>query len=113
MFSGSDMVIFSNDPDADRVLMQKLMGLKAMDAGHGWTIYAMPPAEIAVHPIDGPVRHELHMMCDDIDDTRKRLAELGLESKPAEDLGYGLVSSFEMPGGSTIGFYQPRHERAI
>ncbi len=113
MFSGSHVVIFSNDAEADRALMQRLMGGHAVDAGEGWMIYAMPPAEIAVHPPYGDNRCELHMMCDDIEETRARLAELGLESKPAEDMGYGLVSSFQMPGGTTIGFYQPRHETAI
>ena len=113
MFKGSHVVIFSNAPEEDRALMGKLMGGNAVDAGEGWMIYSMPPAEIAVHPPHGEIRHELHMMCDDIEKTRSELAKLGLESKPVENLGYGLVSSFELPGGSTIGFYQPRHATAF
>ena len=109
MVSGSHVVIFSKDAEADRALM----GRNSIDASHGWMIYEMPPAEVAVHPLDGPIRHELHMMCDDVEEPRAKLSKLGLHSAPVRDLGYGLVSSFEMPSGATIGFYQPRHKRPV
>ena len=113
MFTGSHVVIFSNDAEADRALMGKLMGGRAVDAGEGWMIYAMPPAEIAVHPPYGDVRCEFHMMCDDIEATRAKLADLGLASEDPQDLGYGIQSGFTLPGGARIGFYQPRHQTAI
>ena len=113
MFKGSHVVIFSEDAEADRALMQKLMGGRAVDAGEGWMIYAMPPAEIAVHPPYGDNRCELHMMCDDIEAVRADLADLGLESDAPQDLGYGIQSYFTLPGGTRIGFYQPRHDTAI
>jgi len=113
MFSGSHVVIFSSEPEADRVLMAKLMGRHAVDAGEGWMIYEMPPAEVAVHPPYGEATCELHMMCDDIDRTIQQLSDLGLTYKQVEDMGYGLVSSFQLPGGTVIGFYQPRHVTAI
>ena len=105
------MVIFSKDADADRAIMAQILPGNAIDAGGGWMIYALPEAELAVHPEHGPIRHELHMMCEDIEDTRDKLIALGLVCDPVEDLGYGLVSSFALPGGAKIGFYQPRHGR--
>ena len=107
------MVIFSNDPETDRALMGKLMPGNVVDAGDGWMIYAMPPAEVAIHPPHGDLRCELHMMCDDIEKTRTELADLGLECDAPQDLGYGIQSGFVLPGGARIGFYQPRHETAI
>ncbi len=113
MFKGSHMVIFSADPEADRALFKTLFPENPIDAHEGWMIYKMPPAEIAVHPIHGPIRHELHMMCDRIEETCKALEGLGFECDPVEDLGYGLVSGFTLPGGAKLGFYQPTHQTAI
>ena len=113
MFNGSHLVIFSTEPDADRALLAKLLSGRQADAGDGWMIYELPPAEVAVHPSGGAVHHELHLMCDDIEAARKNLLELGFESAEPKDMGYGIVSEFRMPGGSVVGFYQPRHARAI
>ena len=66
MFSGAHMVIFSNDAEADRALFHTLFPDNSVDAGHGWLIFKLPPAEIAVHPPHGNLRHELHLICDDI-----------------------------------------------
>lgn len=112
MFNGAHVVLFSKDSDADRALLGKLLNGRPVDAGDGWLIFPLPPAEVAVHPEHGSIRHELHLMCDDIETARKALAEHGIESKEPEDLGYGIVSSFRMPGGADVGFYQPRHARA-
>ena len=113
MFSGTHCVIFSEDPEADRALFAKLFPENAVDAHDGWMIYKLPPAEIAVHPPHERLRHEVHMMCEDIEATRDALRDLGFDSDPVEDMGYGLVSGFVLPGGAKLGFYQPRHETAI
>ncbi len=113
MFSGAHMVIFSNDAEADRALFGKLFPQQIVDAGGGWLIFKLPPAEIAVHPPHGDLRHELHMMCDDIAATCEALKEMGFATNPVEDFGYGLVSGFTLPGGSDLGFYEPRHDTAI
>lgn len=112
MFVGSHMVIFSEDPDADRALFRKLFPENPVDAGKGWMIYKLPPAEIAVHPPFGDAKHELHMMCEDIHQTCAKLVEMGFACDPVEDMGYGLVSGFTLPGGAKLGFYQPLHETA-
>ena len=112
MFSGAHMVIFSNDAEADRALFHTLFPDNSVDAGHGWLIFKLPPAEIAVHPPHGNLRHELHLICDDIQQTAAALNDLGVDTDPVEDMGYGLVSGFTLPGGSKLGFYQPRHATA-
>lgn len=113
MFSGTHVVIFSKDADADRALFRKLFPANPIDATDGWIIYKMPPAEIAVHPEHGPIRHEIHMMCDNIHKTCEALEAMGFVCDPVEDLGYGLVSGFVLPGGAKLGFYQPMHDTAI
>lgn len=113
MFSGSHLVIFSTEPEADRALMAKLTGGKHVDAGDGWMIYELPPAEVAIHPSSRSTHHELHLMCQDIESTRQQLGKLGIDSAEPQDMGYGIVSEFTMPGGSVIGFYQPRHASAV
>ncbi|MGI9393991.1 MAG: VOC family protein [Boseongicola sp.] len=113
MFNGSHLVIFSKKPEADRALIAKLFSGKQVDAGDGWMIHELPPAEIAIHPSGASTHHELHMMCEDIEAARQRLAGLGIESAEPIDQGYGIVSEFTMPGGSVVGFYQPRHASAV
>ena len=113
MFSGAHVVIYSNDAEADRALFKTLLPEKNVDAGEGWLIFRLPPAEVAVHPPYGELRHELHMMCDDIVETCKALNKMGIETDVVEDFGFGLVSGFILPGGSKLGFYEPRHDTAI
>lgn len=112
MFNGAHYVIFSEEPERDRALMAELLGLDAVDAGGGWMIFEMPPSELAIHPPWKDRKQELHMLCQDIESTRAALEEKGLTCDPVEDMGYGLVSGFTLPGGTTIGFYQPNHALA-
>ena len=113
MFNGTHLVVFSEDPEADRALFARLFPGDPVDAGEGWLIFKTPPAEIAVHPPHGTIRHEIHLMCDDIEVTRAALDALGLACDAIEDMGYGLVSAFTLPGGARMGFYQPRHATAL
>ena len=109
MITGLHAVVFS--PEAAKVggLFADVLGLSSVDAGGGWPIFALPPAELAVHP-DGGSRQQLYLMCDDI---RATLAEL--ESKSVEvtqqvaDQGWGLLAAIRMPDGSELPIYQPRH----
>jgi predicted enzyme related to lactoylglutathione lyase len=83
-----------------------------VDAGGGWLIFAMPPAELAVHPGDEG-RHELYLMCDDIQVTVDDLAAKGVTiGGPIEDQGWGLLTSISLPGGTELGLYQPKHPTA-
>ncbi len=112
MIDGAHVVLYSTDADADRVALKDGLGFSHVDVGGGWLIFALPPAEVAVHPGDGPPSHELFLMCDDVEATLEGLAGTGIEAtKPVEDQGWGLVTAIRLPGGSELGLYQPRHER--
>ena len=85
-----------------------------MDAGAGWLIFALPPAELAAHPGEGPGRHELYLMCDDIETTVRDLEHKGVEfARPVSDEGFGLLTAIRMPGGGELGLYEPRHPTAL
>ena len=50
MINGAHVLLYSRHPDADRAFFKEVLGLKSVDAGHGWLIFALPPSEVAVHP---------------------------------------------------------------
>ena len=112
MFNGAHVVVYSTNAEADRKFLKDVLEFSHVDAGGGWLIFALPPSEVAVHPHERSQAHELYLMCDDIERCRALLREAGVTSSGVTDEGWGLLSSFTLPGGSTIGFYQPRHARA-
>jgi len=111
MFNGAHTVIYSTNAEADRDFMRDVLGLGHVDVGEGWLIFALPPAEVAIHPHTSSQSHELYSMCEDIAETRKKLQHVGVSSVEPIDQGWGILSSFNLPGGGSIAFYQPRHER--
>ena len=113
MINGSHVILFSADPEADRAFFADVLGQPHVDAGHGWLIFALPPAELAVHPADGPSSHELYFMCDDVDETVRDLQGKGVEfTQQITEERWGRLTRFRLPGGSDIGLYEPRHPRA-
>jgi catechol 2,3-dioxygenase-like lactoylglutathione lyase family enzyme len=110
MIVGLHAVLFTDDPVATRSFLQDTLGLESVDAGGGWLIFAGPPAELAAHPAEGQPRHEVYLMCDDIQAT---VAEL--EAKGAEFVGgvveqrWGLSTRLRLPGGGELPLYEPRH----
>ena len=114
MVTGVHAIIFSRDPEADRAFFKDVLGFPAVDAGGGWLIFALPPAELAVHPADGDARHELYLMCDDIRATINSLRASGVEfTRPVSDEGWGLITAFAIPGGGELALYEPRHPSPI
>jgi catechol 2,3-dioxygenase-like lactoylglutathione lyase family enzyme len=114
MITGAHAVLFSEDAEAVRALLRDALGLESVDAGGGWLIFALPPAEVAVHPAERGGRHELYLMCDDIEATTAELAEKGIElARPVSDEGWGLVTALRLPGGAELGLYEPRHPTAL
>ncbi len=110
MITGAHVIVYSTAPEADRAFLLELLGSRHVDAGGGWLIVSLPPAEIAVHPTDEAPRHELHLMCDDIDRTVSDLAARGVTfDGGVTDRGWGLWTSIRLPSGATLGLYQPRH----
>jgi catechol 2,3-dioxygenase-like lactoylglutathione lyase family enzyme len=113
MINGAHVIIFSTDAEADRAFIRDVLGLSAVDSGGGWLIFALPPAEVAVHPTEGAARHELYLMCDDIEATLADLTGKGVSlAAPVSDEGWGRLAAIRLPGGSDLPIYEPRHPRA-
>jgi catechol 2,3-dioxygenase-like lactoylglutathione lyase family enzyme len=113
------VVIYTKDADADRAFFRDMLGFPSVDAGHGWLIFALPPAELGVHPTEEEAwpassalvgHHQLYLMCQDVKTTVNELKSKGVEfTKPIEDVGWGLLTSMKLPGGSGLFLYQPKH----
>ena len=110
MINGVHGIIFSEDAEALRAFLADVLGFSSVDAGGGWLIFALPPAELAAHPADEGGRHELYLMCDDIEKTIEELEAKGVEfSGPVSDQGFGRLTAIKLPGGGELGLYQPKH----
>jgi catechol 2,3-dioxygenase-like lactoylglutathione lyase family enzyme len=112
MIHGAHVVIYSQDAEADRAFFRDVLGFPHVDAGHGWLIFALPPAEIAVHPTDGRAAHELYLMCDDLTATMAELADRKVEfTQPVTRQPWGMLTAVRLPGGGEVGLYEPLHPR--
>lgn len=112
MITAVHAMMFAEDADRTRAFLRDVLKLDHVDAGGGWLIFALPPAELGVHPLedDEKPHHRLYLMCDDIHATITDLKNRGVEFlSGVEDQGWGLVSTFQIPGGGDIALYQPRH----
>ena len=110
MITGMHAIVFSPEAGKVRAFFKDTLGLPSVDAGGGWLIFALPPAELAVHPADGETRHELYLMCDDIHATLAGLRDKGIEAaRDVTDQGWGLLAAIRLPDGSEFPIYQPRH----
>jgi catechol 2,3-dioxygenase-like lactoylglutathione lyase family enzyme len=112
MITGLHAIIYSRDAAADRAFFRNVLGLSAVDAGGGWLIFAAPPAELACHPAESNGKHELYLMCDDVQGEIARLGRNGITCGPVSDQGWGLLTTLRLPGGGELGLYQPRHPTA-
>jgi hypothetical protein len=112
MINGAHTIVYSKDPDADRLFLRDVLALPNVDVGGGWLIFGLPPGEIAVHPADENDKHELYFMCDDVQAFIDQMGEREIACSPVASQGWGLLTSLTLPGGGKIGVYQPRHERA-
>ncbi len=112
MVFGAHLVLYSKDAEADRRFLSEKLSMESVDAGHGWLIFALPPAEVAVHPAESP-GVELYLMCDDLEAEMDRLADHGVSCAPVEEARWGSITKIALPGGGQVGLYQPRHPLAI
>ena len=110
MINGTHVVIYSRDAEADRAFLRDVLGFAHVDAGEGWLIFALPPAEAGVHPTDGEPRHEVYLMCDDLDKTVAELTGQGVPIvEPVTQMGWGARVTIGLPSGAELAIYQPRH----
>ncbi len=109
MISGAHMVIHSVDAEADRAFFRDVLGFPSVDAGGGWLIFALPPAEIACHPAKENGKHEIYLTCDDVTATVRQLKKHKVKCEPVTDTGWGLLTYVSLPGRGRLGLYQPKH----
>jgi catechol 2,3-dioxygenase-like lactoylglutathione lyase family enzyme len=110
MITGAHTIVYSTDAEADRAFFRDVLGFDSVDAGRGWLIFKLPPAELAVHPHESGGRHELYLMCDDLPATVDQLRAAGAEfARGITEAGFGLMTAIRLPGGGELGLYEPRH----
>ena len=112
MITGAHVIVYSRDADADRTFLRDVLEYPHVDAGGGWLIFKLPPAEVAVHPTEGSGSHELYLMCDDVNAAIAQLQTKGVRCGPVTDEGWGLLTTIRLPGGGDLGLYEPRHPKA-
>jgi len=113
MIFGAHVIVYSKDAEADRVFLRDVLGFASVDAGHGWLIFALPPAEMAVHPAEENNQAELYLMCDDLRAEISTLAEKGAQCTEVQEARWGSIVTIRLPGGGEVGLYQPKHPTAF
>ncbi|MFL5541311.1 MAG: VOC family protein [Longimicrobiaceae bacterium] len=121
MINGAHLLLYSHDAEADRALLRDVLGFPSVDVGGGWLIFALPPAEAAVHPAeegpgggtDGTARAELYLMCDDLRATIDELAAKGVRCTDVQEERWGIRTTLVLPSGGELGLYQPKHPTAL
>lgn len=123
MIRGAHFLLYTTDPEADRRFFRDVLGFAGVDAGDGWLIFALPPAELAVHPAEGNFVHRhadgdlagavLYLMCDDVDAAVASLRGKGARCADVGQASWGRYTTLALPSGGWVGLYQPSHPVAI
>jgi hypothetical protein len=124
MITGTHILFYSENPEADRVFFRDVLGFSSIDAGGGWLIFALPPAEAAFHPADSESRNQTHagrsllgavvyLMCDDLQAEIARLRAKKVSCSAVETARWGIKTTFHLPSGGELGLYQPTHPTAL
>jgi hypothetical protein len=109
MIRGAHVIVYSRDAEADKAFFRDVLRYDYVDIGHGWLIFALPKAELAVHPSDENDVHELYLMCDDVQDFVSDMTKRGVACSEIEELRWGSLTRITLPGGGKLGVYQPKH----
>jgi hypothetical protein len=123
MIIGAHFLLYSKDPEADRTFFRDVLSFPCVDVGHGWLIFAMSPAEAAIHPMEGEspqlgagqrlLSGDLYLMCDDLDAMVAGLKSKGVQCSAIDKERWGVKTTIPLPSGGAIGLYQPRHQTAL
>lgn len=123
MITGNHFLLYSKDPEADRAFFRDVLEIPHVDAGEGWLIFAMSPAEMGIHPLEGEFSQQhaghqllgavLYLMCDDLQASIALLKAKNVRCTKIENAGWGMVTTIPLPSGGSIGLYQPRHQTAL
>jgi catechol 2,3-dioxygenase-like lactoylglutathione lyase family enzyme len=109
MIRGAHVVLYSTNAEADRAFFRDVLDYPFVDAGHGWLIFALPPAELAIHPADASGAQDLFLMCDDIEAFIAQMAERGVACSDLQTERWGTITHLTLPGGAALGVYEPTH----
>ena len=112
MINGAHAILYSTDAEADRAFLKDVIGLPHIDSGDGWLIFGLPPSEIAIHPADQSGRHEIYFLVDDVRAFTAEMDSRAVTYAPIKTLSWGRLTEITLPGGGTVGVYEPRHARA-
>ena len=111
--TGAHALLYTSEPEQLRAVLRDVFGWDHVDAHDGWLIFALPPAELGVHPAEAPA-HQFSLVCDDVGLTMQELRGRGIEFRgEPENQGFGTVITMVLPGGVDMMLYQPRHATAI
>ena len=111
MIVGTHAIIYSKNAEADKQFFKNVLKLTNVDVGNGWLIFGLPPSELAVHPTTENDSHELYLMCDDVKSFVQEMSKHNISCAELQDQGWGILTHLKLPGGGSLGVYQPRHER--
>ena len=110
MLSGIHLIIYSKDAEADKAFFKDILQLTHLDVGHGWLIFGLPPAELAVHPSSTDGAHEIYLMCRNILSFVRQMEKKKITCSRIQNRGWGQLVQLTLPGGGRLGVYQPRHK---
>jgi catechol 2,3-dioxygenase-like lactoylglutathione lyase family enzyme len=113
MISGAHVIVYTKNAEADRAFFRDVLGFKSVDAGHGWLIFALPPAEAAFHPSDENGVHELYFMCDDLRAEMASLVKKDAKCSEVQEAPWGSITRMQLPGGGVVSLYQPKHPTTL
>ena len=113
MISGAHVVVYSKNAQADRAFFRDVLGFQSVDAGDGWLIFALPPAEAAFHPSEENGVHELYLMCQDLKAEIASLVKKNVKCLKIEEARWGSITKIPLPGGGKVGLYEPKHPTAL
>ena len=111
MINGAHIIVHSKDAEADKAFIKNVLKFPYVDVHKGWLIFKLPPSEVAVHPSDENDMHEFYLMTDDLDAEMAALKRAGAACEDVSQQTWGRLTRIQLPGGGTLGLYQPRHER--
>lgn len=113
MIYGTHVIVYSENADADRAFFRDVLKFASVDAGHGWLIFALPPAEVAIHPSDESGAQEVYFMCDDLKAEIAHLSGNNVVCTDIQEARWGSITKMRLPGGGEVGLYQPKHRTAL
>jgi len=111
LLTGAHVILYSKDAERDRDFLRDVLQLPHVDAGHGWLIFALPPSEVAVHPSEDSEAHELYLLCDDVQQFVAHMKKKKVACTAIQEERWGSLTHLRLPGGGTLGVYQPKHPR--